>query len=67
MEKAVKYFLGGIVLLGSALLKLLESLLGLYVSFWIYFIAGVFLCISGIILYKIDHPNKEDPNEHERN
>lgn len=60
MEKAINVFILGVVVLGSALLRVLESLLHHTFPLWLLFAIGLMLCLYGIVDYRRAHPPGEE-------
>jgi hypothetical protein len=59
MEKATNIFLIGVILLGTALLRVLEILIHRTIPLWILFMFGIFACFYGIIDYARKRPPKD--------
>lgn len=59
MNKATNIFFLGVVLLGSAALRVLENIIHRTIPLWILFAFGGLLCLYGVILYH-ETASKED-------
>lgn len=56
MNKATNIFIIGVVLLGSAFLRILESLIHRIIPLWLLFILGGFLFLYGLAAWREEHP-----------
>lgn len=56
MEKSINLFILGVVLLGSAVLRILENLIHRTIPLWTLLVIGFIFCLYGIALYREDHP-----------
>ncbi len=56
MEKVTNIFILGVVLLGSALLRILESFIHRTFPVWLLVTIGIVLCGYGIATWQEKHP-----------
>lgn len=59
MDKATNIFIIGVVLLGSALLRVLEYLIHRIIPLWLLFVTGGILFLYGIAEYQMKPPEQE--------